>query len=78
MNESINQSINQSRALSCPKSGLHNPFKRRERYVLYGEILHRAGAELSSPPVMDFMAKCIVSRTVCIILGSTYTDSALC
>ena len=47
-------------AAACPKTGLHNPFKNKERYVMYGEIFHQAAVELSSPEVMDFMAKCIM------------------
>ena len=36
-------------AASCPKTGLHNPLKNPERYVIYGEIMHQAGHELSNP-----------------------------
>jgi len=46
-------------AASCPKTGLHNPFHRKERYVQYGEICHAAGTELSAPEVHAFMAKLI-------------------
>ena len=46
-------------AKSCPKTGLHNPLKNPERYVMYGEIMHQAGHELSRPETMDFFAKCI-------------------
>ena len=48
-----------SNAKSCPKTGLHNPLKNPERYVMYGEIMHQAGHELSRPETMDFFAKCI-------------------
>ena len=46
-------------AEACPKSGLHNPLKNPERFVMYGEIMHQAGHELSRPDTMDFFAKCI-------------------
>jgi len=43
-------------AESCTKSGLHNPLKKPERYVMYGEIFHKLGHELSQPEVHDFFA----------------------
>ena len=43
----------------CPKSGLHNPLKRPERYLMYGEISARAAEEIAKPEVADFFAKCI-------------------
>ena len=46
-------------AEACPKSGLHNPLKIPERFVMCGEIMHQAGHELSRPDTMDFFAKCI-------------------
>lgn len=27
--------------LSCPKSGLHNPFKNKERYLMLGEVCRK-------------------------------------
>lgn len=50
-------------AASCPKTGLHNPLKNPERYVMYGEVFHAAGYELSRPEVMDFFAK-LVARVM--------------
>lgn len=50
-------------AESVPKTGLHNPLKNPERYVMYGEIFHQAGHELSRPEVMDFFAK-LVARVM--------------
>lgn len=29
--------------VACPKSGLHNPLKKNERYLMYGEISRRVG-----------------------------------
>jgi 1-pyrroline-5-carboxylate dehydrogenase len=46
-------------AASCPKTGLHNPLKNKERYVMYGEICHKAGVEMSKPEVHDYYAKLI-------------------
>ena len=36
---------------SCPKSGLHNPFKNPERYWLYGDVSAAAAARLKEPEV---------------------------
>lgn len=46
-------------ARSCPKTGLHNPLKNPERYIMYGEICHKAGAELSTPENLEYFAKLI-------------------
>uniref|UniRef100_A0A7S1ANL2 Aldehyde dehydrogenase domain-containing protein n=1 Tax=Noctiluca scintillans TaxID=2966 RepID=A0A7S1ANL2_NOCSC len=43
-------------AATCSKTGLHNPLKNPERYIMYGEIFHQAGHELSRPEVMDYFA----------------------
>jgi 1-pyrroline-5-carboxylate dehydrogenase len=37
--------------------------KNKERYIMYGEICHKAGVEMSKPEVHDFFAKCI-NRTM--------------
>lgn len=50
-------------AESCPKTGLHNPLKNPERYIMYGEIFHKVGNELSKPEVMDYFAW-LVSRVM--------------
>lgn len=42
---------------SCPKSGLHNPLKNPERYVMYGDISARAAAALKQPEVSHFFCK---------------------
>ncbi|KAI9070602.1 hypothetical protein K1719_047435, partial [Acacia pycnantha] len=44
---------------SCPKHGLHNPFKEPERYLLYGEISAKAAHMLSLPKVSDFFTRLI-------------------
>ncbi|KAJ7544169.1 hypothetical protein O6H91_09G067200 [Diphasiastrum complanatum] len=45
--------------LSCSKSGLHNPFKNPERYLLYGDISAKAAHALKQPQVEEFFAKLI-------------------
>lgn len=42
-----------------PKSGLHNPFKAPERYLLYGDVSHQAAALMRTQPVEDFFTKLI-------------------
>eukprot|EP00918_Siedleckia_nematoides_P074942 GHVU01163810.1.p1 GENE.GHVU01163810.1~~GHVU01163810.1.p1 ORF type:complete len:467 (-),score=82.04 GHVU01163810.1:133-1533(-) len=42
-----------------PKSGLHNPLKNPERYLLYGEVLCRAAELLHREDVAAFFTKCI-------------------
>lgn len=44
---------------SCPKHGLHNPFKAPERYLTYGDISAKAAQMLSLPKVSEFFAKLI-------------------
>mmetsp|Transcript_9644 Transcript_9644/g.13502 ORF Transcript_9644/g.13502 Transcript_9644/m.13502 type:complete len:563 (+) Transcript_9644:145-1833(+) len=44
---------------SCPKSGLHNPFKNPERYVDYGTVSALASAEMRKPDVEKFFARLI-------------------
>ncbi|KAJ4974749.1 hypothetical protein NE237_007923 [Protea cynaroides] len=43
----------------CPKSGLHNPFKAPERYLMYGDISTRAAHMLSQPEVSNFFTRLI-------------------
>lgn len=44
---------------SCPKHGLHNPFKAPERYLMYGDISTKAAHLLSLPKVSDFFTRLI-------------------
>ncbi|GAU49665.1 hypothetical protein TSUD_91030 [Trifolium subterraneum] len=44
---------------SCPKHGLHNPFKAPERYLMYGDISAKAAHLLSLPKVSDFFVRLI-------------------
>ena len=48
---------------ATPKSGLHNPLRNPERYVMLGDLTERAAAELSDPVVNDFFTK-LIQRTV--------------
>jgi 1-pyrroline-5-carboxylate dehydrogenase len=42
---------------SCPKSGLHNPLKRNDRYVHLGRVCARAAALLAEPEVEKYFTK---------------------
>lgn len=42
------------------KSGVHNPLKNVQRYLMYGEISRRAGQALSEPDVQEFFTRSIM------------------
>ena len=42
---------------SCPKSGLHNPLKRNDRYVHLGRVCAKAAALLATPDVERYFTK---------------------
>ncbi|CAK4628739.1 unnamed protein product [Aphanomyces euteiches] len=44
---------------STPKHGLHNPFKNVERYLLYGDISHKAAAMLREPHIEHYFCRLI-------------------
>jgi 1-pyrroline-5-carboxylate dehydrogenase len=44
---------------SCPKSGLHNPLKHPERYLMLGNVSNRAGQALRTPEIADFFARLV-------------------
>lgn len=44
---------------ACSKSGLHNPLKNPERYLLYGDIMAKAAHLLKQPQVETFFARLI-------------------
>lgn len=46
---------------SCPKSGLHNPFKNIERYQMLGEVSFRAATLLEDADIADYFALLIQS-----------------
>mmetsp|Transcript_10418 Transcript_10418/g.15652 ORF Transcript_10418/g.15652 Transcript_10418/m.15652 type:complete len:560 (-) Transcript_10418:2243-3922(-) len=45
---------------AVPKSGVHNPLKKNERYLMYGEISRLAGEELVKPEVADYFTRAIM------------------
>jgi len=45
---------------AVPKSGVHNPLKNVERYLLYGDISRKAGEQLLRPNVQEFFTQCIM------------------
>jgi 1-pyrroline-5-carboxylate dehydrogenase len=44
---------------SCPKTGLHNPFKNPQRYVELGQVCARAAALLARQETEDFFTRLI-------------------
>lgn len=40
--------------LDVPISGLHNPLKNKERYIMLGEVSRRVAEVLRDPEVFDF------------------------
>jgi len=44
---------------SCPKTGLHNPMKNTERYVMLGGVCARAAALLAEQDVADYFTRLI-------------------
>jgi len=44
---------------SCPKSGLHNPWKNPERYVMLGQVCARAAALLARPDVEAYFVRLV-------------------
>eukprot|EP00468_Gymnochlora_sp_CCMP2014_P005124 CAMPEP_0167754318 /NCGR_PEP_ID=MMETSP0110_2-20121227/8202_1 /TAXON_ID=629695 /ORGANISM="Gymnochlora sp., Strain CCMP2014" /LENGTH=513 /DNA_ID=CAMNT_0007640181 /DNA_START=136 /DNA_END=1677 /DNA_ORIENTATION=- len=48
---------------SCPKSGLHNPLKNVERYIMLGDVCEKASRMLGDKKVEDFFTK-LIQRVV--------------
>ena len=46
---------------SCPKSGLHNPLKNVDRYLMLGQVSFKAAMMLEDPAVADYFAHLIQS-----------------
>jgi 1-pyrroline-5-carboxylate dehydrogenase len=44
----------------CPKSGLHNPFKLPERYLLYGDVSMRVAEAMKDPNIELFFTDLIM------------------
>ena len=49
--------------LTVPKSGLHNPFKNKERYLMLSEVNRRVVETMHDPEVMNFFVQ-MIQRTV--------------
>ncbi len=43
-----------------PKSGLHNPFKNKERYVMLGGVCRKTAEVLHDKEVFDFFIDSII------------------
>jgi 1-pyrroline-5-carboxylate dehydrogenase len=48
--------------VATPKTGLHNPFRAVERYVMLGKVSARAGAALRDPATLSYFSR-LVQRT---------------
>jgi len=48
-----------TRIRSCPKTGLHNPFRNPQRYVHLGQVCARAAARLADKAVEDYFVRLI-------------------
>jgi 1-pyrroline-5-carboxylate dehydrogenase len=44
---------------ACPKSGLHNPFKNKERYLMLAEVNRKLVEAMQDKEVWKFFIKCI-------------------
>jgi len=47
------------RLRGCPKTGLHNPWKNPQRYVMLGQVCARAAALLAEDPVEEYFTRLI-------------------
>lgn len=45
---------------SVPKSGLHNPFKNKERYLMLGNVCRKTAEVLHEQETFDFFVDCIM------------------
>ncbi len=44
---------------ACPKSGLHNPLKNVDRYLMYGKIMRKVGEALHNEEIFNHFVKLI-------------------
>ena len=44
---------------AVPKSGLHNPFKNKERYLMLSEVNRKVVETMHDPEVFEFFVRCI-------------------
>lgn len=42
---------------NCSKTGLHNPFKNKERYIMLGEVNRKLVESFSDKEVFEFFVK---------------------
>ena len=49
--------------LTTPKTGLHNPFKNKERYLMLGEVSRKLAEVMRDPEVFEFFVQCTM-RTI--------------
>jgi 1-pyrroline-5-carboxylate dehydrogenase len=42
----------------CPKSGLHNPFKNKERYLMLGEVCRKVVEAMQDKDVYNHFIRC--------------------
>lgn len=47
---------------SCPKTGLHNPFRSPERYAMLARVTERAARALRTPEISNYFSR-LVQRT---------------
>lgn len=45
---------------SCSKTGLHNPLRNVDRYLMLGRVSDKAGAALRTPEIADFFTRLIM------------------
>ena len=43
----------------CPKTGLHNPIRNKERYLMLAEVNRRVVEALGDPEVFNFFVRCL-------------------
>ena len=45
---------------AVPKSGVHNPFKNKERYIMLGEVCRKTAEVLHEQETFDFFVDCVI------------------
>lgn len=44
---------------SCPKTGLHNPFKNKERYLMLADVCNNVVEAMNDKEVFNFFVRCV-------------------
>lgn len=44
---------------ACPKTGLHNPFRNKERYLMLGEVCGNVVEAMKDKEVFNFFVRCV-------------------